>query len=52
MITVEVKFFSESDEDEAKKFIKDVKEMPFGQLFNRDSCSEIYRVQIASSDRS
>ena len=51
MITVEVKLFSESDEEQAKKFIKDVKEMPFGQFFNRDSCSEIYRVQIASTDR-
>ena len=49
MITVEVRYFSETDFEEAKRFMKDAK--AYLPEYFGNTCNEIYGVQIASIDR-
>lgn len=48
MITIDVKWYSEHDEETGKRFIKDV--MKYLPEYFDDTCNEIGMVQIATSD--
>ncbi|MFA4870900.1 MAG: hypothetical protein WC623_22065 [Pedobacter sp.] len=49
MITLDVKYFSESDYAEAQEFIKKLREM-FPVFFHEESCNKINTVQLSSND--
>lgn len=49
MITLDVKYFSESDYAEAQEFIKTLREM-FPVYFHEDSCNKINTIQLSSND--
>ena len=50
MITLDVKYYSESDYTEALKFIKALREwLPV--YFHEDSCNKINTIQLSSNDK-
>ena len=50
MITLDVKYFSESDYTEAQEFIKKLREM-FPVFFHEESCNKIHTIQLSSNDK-
>ena len=50
MITLDVKYYSESDYAEAQEFIKKLREM-FPVFFHENSCNTINTIQLSSTDK-